>query len=366
MVRTRTWILSNRPKETPTYSGSNPTFTLIERDLQPLQPGQILVKVLFFSNDPAQRTWIKSSDDLPSDRHYVEPVALNTPMQSRGLCEVIESRSDTIPIGTTILARVNWNEYAVLDAKDATTLAPLPNGLGFSHYLGVFGTTGLTAYYGTVVVGEAKASHRLVVSGAAGATGGMVVQIAKKRYGGHLAKRTEKTRQIIGVSEVIGIAGSDDKCKYVVERLGADKCLNYRSPCFFEDLTKATAGYVDIYFDNVGGTILDAMLGRLKQHGVVIACGSISGYNSDQSTLLKNYFQVISMRLQIKGFIAADYVHKAQEVTEIFIRALEQGKLTVNDGLQHVVPTKFEDVPKTWLKLFDGSNTGKLVTRIIA
>ncbi|KAK5222779.1 quinone oxidoreductase [Exophiala xenobiotica] len=350
MVRTRTWILSNRPKETPTYSGPDATFTLMERDLQPLQPGQILVKVLFFSNDPAQRTWIKSSDDLPSDRHYVKPVDLNTPMQSRGLCEVIESRSDALPMGTTILARVNWNEYAVLDAKDATPLSPLPNGLSFSHYLGVFGTTGLTAYYGTVVVGEAKASHRLVVSGAAGATGSMVVQIAKR---------------IIGVSEVIGIAGSDDKCKFVVETLGADKCLNYRSPSFFNDLTKATEDCVDIYFDNVGGTILDAMLGRLKQNGVVVACGSISGYNSDQGTLLTNYFQVISMRLQIRGFIAADYVHKAQEVTEIFIRALEQGKLTINDELEHVVPTTFEDVPKTWLKLFDGSNTGKLVTKII-
>jgi NADPH-dependent curcumin reductase CurA len=231
----------------------------MERDLPPLQPGQILVKVLFFSNDPAQRTWIKSVDDLPSDRHYVKPVDLNTPMQARGVCEVIESRSDALPKGTTILARVNWNEYAVLDAKDATPLSPLPNGLSFSHYLGVFGTTGLTAYYGVVVVGEAKPSHRLVVSGAAGATGSMVVQIAKKvRTPSHgtwqdairIILRTR--RQIIGVSEVIGIAGSDDKCKFVVDTLGADKCLNYRSPSFFEDLTKATEGYVDIYFDNVG------------------------------------------------------------------------------------------------------------------
>lgn len=254
MVRTRTWILSNRPKETPTYSGPDPTFTLIERHLQPLQSGQILVKVLFFSNDPAQRTWIKSSEDLPSDRHYVKPVELNTPMQSRGLCEVIESRSDALPRGTTILARVNWNEYAVLDAKDATPLSPLPNGLSFSHYLGVFGTTGLTAYYGLVVIGEAQARHRLVVSGAAGATGSMVVQIAKRVRTSlrPVARFAKNTRQIIGVSKVIGIAGSDQKCKFVVETLGADTCLNYRSPSFFDDLTKVTEGCVDIYFDSVG------------------------------------------------------------------------------------------------------------------
>lgn len=180
MVRTQTWLLSNRPKETPTYSGPDATFTLIERDLPPLQPEQVLVKVLYFSNDPAQRTWIKSNDDIPSERHYVKPVDLNTPMQARGLCEVIGSTADTLPVGTTVLARVNWNEYAVLDAKDATPLSPLPKGLGLSHYLGVFGTTGLTAYYGLVVVGEAKPGHRVVVSGAAGATGSMVVQIAKK------------------------------------------------------------------------------------------------------------------------------------------------------------------------------------------
>lgn len=180
MARTRTWILSNHREGNPTYSGPNPTFTLIERDLPALKPEQILVKVLYFSNDPAQRTWIKPSRDLPSERHYVEPVELNTPMQARGLCEVLESTTDALPKGTIVLARVNWNEYAVLDAKDASPRSPLPGGLSLSQYLGVFGTTGLTAYYGLLVIGEAKPEHRVVVSGAAGATGSMVIQIAKK------------------------------------------------------------------------------------------------------------------------------------------------------------------------------------------
>lgn len=180
MARTHTWMLTNHPKEIPTCSGPDPTFTLVERELPALREGQIFVKVLYFSNDPAQRTWIKPSNELPGARHYVKPVELNTPMQARGLCEVLESTSSSLPKGTIVLARVNWNEYAVLDAKDAIPKPPLPGGLSLSHYLGAFGTTGLTAYYGIAVVGEAKPSHRIVVSGAAGATGSMVVQIAKK------------------------------------------------------------------------------------------------------------------------------------------------------------------------------------------
>jgi len=221
--------------------------------------------------------------------------------------------------------------------------------LSISQYLGAFGSTGLTAYYGLVVVGEAKAGQRVVVSGAAGATGSMVVQIAKK---------------IVGCSEVIGIAGSDEKCRWV-ESLGADKCLNYKKPGFYEELKKATDGFVDQFFDNVGGEILDFMLARMKRNGVVVACGSISGYNSSEPTLLKNYFQIITFRLSVRGFVVVDYLHKAKETVDLFLKALEEGKLTISSQNEQVVPTKFEDVPKTWLKLFEGGNTGKLVTKLV-
>jgi len=178
----------------------------------------------------------------------------------------------------------------------------------------------------------------------------MVVQVAKK---------------IVGCSEVIGIAGSDDKCRWV-ESLGADKCLNYKSKTFKEDLIKATDGFVDVYYDNVGGEILDMMLGRLKKHGVSIACGSIASYNSGEPTVLKNYFQVITMRLSIRGFIVSDYIPKFPETIEIYIQALKDGKLKIsNEQSEQVIDTKFEDVPKTWLKLFDGGNTGKLITKIV-
>ncbi|OAP61986.1 hypothetical protein AYL99_04189 [Fonsecaea erecta] len=347
---TRTWILANRPNGLPTFSSTeaNPTFKLVERPLPPLKPNQVLVKVLFFSNDPAQRPAIDAS--VKAERHYTAPVEIGAPMMARSLAEVIASTADNLPKGTIVAVAPGWTEYAVVDAAECSPRQPLPGGLSMTHYLGALGGTGLTAYYGLVVIGEAKKGMRVVVSGAAGATGSMVVQIAK---------------HIVGCSEVIGIAGSDEKCRWV-ESLGADKCINYKSPTFEEDLIKATDGFVDIYFDNVGGHILDLMLARLKRFGVSVACGSISGYNSNEPTVLKNYFQVITMRLSIRGFIVVDYLSKAQETIELFVQAVKEGKLKISDAeSEQVVDTKFEDVPKTWLKLFDGGNRGKLVTKLV-
>jgi NADPH-dependent curcumin reductase CurA len=179
-----------------------------------------------------------------------------------------------------------------------------------------------------------------------------------------------------------------------VESLGADKCLNYKSPSFEEQLIKATDGFVDIYFDNVGGHILDLMLARVKQHGVIVACGMISGYNDMTGTTLKSksntsthhnhvqtwlvwqdaymltcadYFQVISMRLQIRGFIVIDagIPDGINKIVMTLLDALKDGKLKIDDKSEQVIDTKFEDIPKTWLKLFEGGNQGKLVTKLV-
>ncbi|KEF52507.1 uncharacterized protein A1O9_11349 [Exophiala aquamarina CBS 119918] len=346
---TKTWILQNYPKGVATFASGdeNATFKLVEQEIPKLKPNQVLVKTLFLSNDPAQRVGIEGS--IPADRMYVPPVQLKAPMGARGLGEVVDSTTESIPKGTIVQAPLPWSEYVVVNAADASARNPLPNGLSITHYLGALGGPGLTAYYGLVVIGEAKKGQRIVVSGAAGATGSMVVQIAKN---------------IVGASEVIGIAGTDEKCRWV-ESLGADKCINYRSKTFEQDLIKATDGFVDVYFDNVGGQTLDIMLGRLKQGGVSIACGAISNYNAQEPTILKNYFQVVTMRLSIRGFIVLDYAAHFGEVISIFIKALQEGKLKISDRSEQVVPTKFEDIPATWLKLFDGGNTGKLVTKLI-
>ena len=345
---TKSWILAKKPSDMPVVDGSSAdqTFKLETRDLPELKDDQVLIKLLYLSNDPAQRGWI--SDAIPAERLYVPPVKEGTPMHSRGICEVIESKAQNLKKGDTVVAGIGWNEYAVMDAKSVQPAPPLPNGLAITHYLGALGGTGVTAFYGLKIVGEAKASDRVVVSGAAGATGSMVVQIAKK---------------LVGCKEVIGIAGSDEKCKWV-ESLGADKCFNYKSKTFYEDMKKATDGFIDLYFDNVGGEQLDFMLTRMARFGRIIACGAISAYNSSQPYGIKNWFEVISMRLQIKGFIVIDDKNIPEHVNELK-KAAAEGKLKVGEENQHVVDTKFEDVPKTWVQLFSGGNTGKLVTKIV-
>ena len=345
---TRQWLLAEKPTDLPVLDGPSQTFKLETKSLPSLQDDQVLLKILYLSNDPAQRGWI--SKDIKPDRLYTAPVKVNTPMHARALCEVVESKSATVRKGTTVLAAPGWTQYAVLDAKAVQPAPDLPGDLKITHYLGALGGTGLTAYYGLKIIAEAAPSDSVVVSGAAGATGSMVVQIDKK---------------LIGCKRVIGIAGSDEKCRWV-ESLGADKCLNYKKPSFREDLIKETDGFVDVYFDNVGGEILDLMFTRMAKYGRIAACGAISNYNTSSSKLdgLKNWFEVISMRIQIRGFIVTDYLSKRAEVLDIFRKAIEEGKLDIGAQSEQVVSAKFEEIPKVWMKLFEGTNTGKLVTAL--
>ncbi|KAH7015880.1 hypothetical protein EDB80DRAFT_833104 [Ilyonectria destructans] len=343
----RTWAIRHKPTGLPELSGDNATFALRSVELPPLQKDQVLVKALYYSNDPAQRGWIDPG--IPKERLYVPPVDVGQPMRARGLGQVIESTSVKIVEGAIVRGNVDWREYTILDAESVYVVQPSPS-LNITHYLGALGNTGMTAYYGLVVVSEACKGDRIVVSGAAGATGSMVVQIAKK---------------IVGADNVIGIAGSDEKCRWV-EELGADKCLNYKSPNFERDLHEATNAGVDIYYDNVGGEILDMMLARMSRNGRIAACGAISGYNSSSPCVLKNYFQIISMRLQIRGFIVLDYPPaKALETQNLLQQAIMDDKLSVSDENETIIPTAFEDVPKTWMRLFNGHNTGKLVTKLV-
>lgn len=345
--QTKQWTVNAYPKGLPTTTGDNPTFKLTEKALPELGEGQILVKNVYFSNDPAQRTWITEYDD--DSRLYVPPVKPGHIMRAGAIAQVIESKAASLPKGAYVQGASNeWTEYAVVDAGDLKPLPDLPNSLSVTHYLGALGLTGLTAYHGLVDVGKATADDVLVVSGAAGATGSMVVQIAKK---------------ILGVKRVVGLAGGAKKCAWV-KKLGADECVDYKSAEWKDVLAKEASG-ATLYFDNVGGEILDLMLTKLEKHGRIIACGSISTYNdSGKSAGPENWFQVISMSLKVSGFIVLNYADKFPESRKVLSKGVEEGKLDISEG-ESVVDTKFEDVPKTWLKLFEGGNTGKLVTKLI-
>ncbi|KAL5343544.1 hypothetical protein BJX70DRAFT_407243 [Aspergillus crustosus] len=348
MPSSRQWILSTKPTDLPTLTGPSQTFKLTNADIPSPSPTQALLKTLILSNDPAQRTWIVPNAD-PA-RSYAPPVAEGNPMSSFGLAEVIESGSpEKLPKGSLVLAPTNWTEYSIHDIKGLQAIKPI-EGLDLGHFLGAFGLTGLTAYYGIKIVARAKGEDTVVVSGAAGATGSMVVQIAKK---------------ILGCKRVIGIAGTDEKCRWV-EKLGADVCINYKKDSFEQDLIKETEGFVEVYFDNVGGSILDLMLTRMKRDGRIAACGTISNYNRPDPTGLKNFFEVVSMRLHIHGFIVLDYLHKFSEVVAELTQAWKEGKIVVDDSMQTVVEARFEEIPNVWMKLFEGANTGKLCTKIVS
>ncbi|KAL4762113.1 MDR family NADP-dependent oxidoreductase [Aspergillus foveolatus] len=348
MPSSKQWILANKPTDFPTLSGPSPTFKLTSADVPKPSSSQALVKTLMLSNDPAQRTWIVPNAD--PERLYFPPVQEGSPMSSFALAEVVESGApNELPVGSLVLGPTNWTEYSVHEIKTLQRIHPI-EGLDSGHFLGALGMTAITAYYGIKEVVSATKDDTVVVSGAAGATGSMVVQIAKK---------------IIGCKRVIGIAGTDDKCRWV-EKLGADICINYKKDSFEQDLIKETEGFVEVYFDNVGGNILDLMLTRMKRHGRIAACGTISDYNRPDPVGLKNFYEVISMRLHIHGFIVLDYYHKFSDVIAELTQAWKEGKIVVDESMQTVVETKFENIPNVWMKLFEGGNTGKLCTKIVS
>ena len=344
------WILSNPPTADPVLEGDDSTFKLENVTLPELGPDQILVKTLYLSNDPAQRGWIQKGMD--PERLYVPPVKKGEVMRAFAVAEVVESNADSLKKGTLVSGSIGWTDYAIVNAKEVRPVAAdEKSGIRVTNYLGALGATGLTAYYGITDVGRTTKDDVVVVSGAAGATGNMVVQIAK---------------HLIGCKKVIGIAGGEKKCKWV-ESLGADVCIDYKSATFKEDLKKATDGFVDVYFDNVGGEILDLMLSRIKRHGRVVACGAIATYN-DPNAGVKNWFEIIANRIEVKGFIVLDAMTsgKAGDMLNAISQGVKDGKIKIDPESETIVPTKFEDVPKTWTTLFSGGNQGKLLTEIKA
>ncbi|OBT42141.1 hypothetical protein VE00_08303 [Pseudogymnoascus sp. WSF 3629] len=345
-IHTRQWVLQNRPTTTPMLDGPNATFKLVNTRLEPLRSSQVLLKAKYFSNDAAQRVWINASKD--TGRLYVKPVEIGEVMRCSAIAEVIESRSTKFPKGSLVKTMNGWSEFTVQDEDKCTALLDTP-GINVTHQLGALGIGGLTAYYGLVDVAKTSKRDTVVVSGAAGATGSMAVQVAKK---------------IIGCEKVIGIAGTDEKCRWV-EKLGADKCLNYKSESFEQDLANATEGYVDVFFDNVAGNILDLMLTRMKMHGRIAQCGAVAMYNKlSEAMSLKNYGQLISNRLSVLGFIAFDYLEMAPQVYQLLTDAVNEGRLEVDDANETMMVAEFENIPKIWMMLYDGGNTGKLVTKL--
>jgi NADPH-dependent curcumin reductase len=299
-------------------------------------PGQLLVKVLYVSLDPAMRGWMNEG------KSYVPPVGIGEVMRAGAVGRVIASQNPGFAVGDHVVGMFGMQEYALSDGKGITKvdprLAPLP------VYLGTLGMPGLTAYFGLLEVGALKAGDTVVISGAAGAVGMPVGQIAK-----------------IKGARAVGIAGGPEKCQYVVKDLGFDACIDYKKEDVKAALRQHCPNGINVYFDNVGGEILDAALAQLARGARVVICGAISQYNS--TTGFKgpsNYMSLLVNRARMQGFVVFDFAARYGEAAREMAGWRAAGKLKSRED---VVPG-LETFPETLLKLFSGENFGKLVIKV--
>lgn len=300
--------------------------------------GEALVRVRYLSIDPTIRTWM---NDAPG---YLPPIQINDVIRGGGISEVLESNSGRYNVGDLVFGMCNWQDYAIADEKD-TVMQPIPDGLDPPTALNIFGVTGLTAYFGLLDVGKMQEGDTVVVSGAAGATGSSVGQIAR----------------IKGASKVVGIAGGPEKCAFVVEELGFDACIDYKAGNISRELGHHLPSGVDLYFDNVGGAILNACLGRLSMRGRVVLCGAIGQYNETELPVgPSNYINLIPRRGRMEGFIIIDYAHRFPEAQAAIFSWLLEGKIK---HFEHIVEG-LENAPDALNMLFTGRNTGKVVVKL--
>jgi NADPH-dependent curcumin reductase CurA len=326
------FLLAARPVGLPKPSD----WRYTEQPIPQPGDGEVLVKVLYISLDPAMRGWMNDG------RSYIAPVGIGDVMRALAAGEVIASNNPDVPVGAHVTGLLGVQEYAVTHGAAVvqvdTTLAPLP------VYLSTLGMPGMTAYFGLLDIGQPKEGETVVVSGAAGAVGGVVGQLAKLKG-----------------ARAVGIAGGSDKCAYVVEELGFDAALDYKAQDVGAALREHCPKGIDVYFDNVGGDILDAALAHLARHARVLICGAISQYNATEAVKgPSNYLSLLVNHATMTGFVVSDYGARYADGAKEMGGWLAEGKLVSRED----VAVGFESFPDTLLRLFNGANTGKLVLRV--
>ncbi len=327
------WQLASRPVGDLTEAN----FNWIETPVPALQDGEILIRSLYLSLDPANRGWVREGGS------YRDEIALGAVMEGGAVGIVEESKHPKFAVGEHVQTMVGWQEYLVSDVKGVSKLPEMP-GLPLTAYLGLFGHIGLTAYFGLLDICDPKEGETLVVSAAAGAVGSLVGQIGK-----------------IKGCRVVGIAGSDEKCKWIVDELGFDAAINYKKEKVSTALRRECPKGIDIDFENVGGETLDAVLGQINLGARISICGLISQYNATAPVPGPyNLVNLLAKRAKMQGFIVTDYMPRAQEAMKDLGAWFQQGKLKyrvdIVDGLNNA--------PSALSKLFDGSNQGKLIIKV--
>jgi NADPH-dependent curcumin reductase CurA len=318
-------LLASRPVGAVTESN----FRIDEAPVPKPAEGEVLVRNLWLSLDPYMRGRMSDA------KSYVKGVDIGEVMVGQTVGEVVESRHPKLNVGDLVLTQLGWQLYGV--TREATKIDP--SRAPASYYLGLVGMPGLTAYFGLKELGQPKPGETVVVSAASGAVGSVVGQLAK-----------------LWGARAIGIAGGPEKCAYVREELGFDACIDYKAGPVREQLKQG----VDVYFDNVGGEILDTVLARMNLFGRVVVCGTISDYNSTDPYRVRNWRAILVNRLRVQGMIVFDWKDRYGEALKELGGFLAQGKLRYRES----VVQGLENAPRGLMDLLNGKNFGKQLVKL--
>ncbi len=329
----RQWVLRQRPMGLIKPGD----LELVEARLPDLGEGEILVRTVYLSLDPTNRTWMNDTEG------YLPPVPLGGVMRGLTLGVVEESRSDRFAVGEAVTtAAGGWADYAVIPAREASRVHRAP-GLPLTANMSVLGMTGMTAWFGVTDVLKPQPGETLVISAAAGAVGSIAGQVAKAQG-----------------ARVIGIAGGPEKCRWLTDDLGFDAAIDYKSEDVGDALDRLAPDGVEMNFENVGGDIMIAVFNRLKVHGRMAVCGLISAYNATRMPPSPNFGRIITHRLNLQGFLVLDYAPRAKELVTGMAPMVLDGrikwKVHVDDGLEGALDSLN--------RLFTGDHDGKLLVRV--
>lgn len=317
----------------PQGSITQDIFEMVSLSMPTLKEGEFLVKQTYMSLDPAMRTWLQQREDS-----YLPPVRIGEVMRSYGVGIVVESLNPKFPVDSHVVGVTGWSEY-VLGNEEMNIIDP---SLPPEAVLSLFYMTGLTAYAGLMKIGQPKKGETLVVTGAAGSVGSLVGQLAK----------AEGLR-------VVGIAGSDEKCKWLVDELGFDAAINYKSDNLAAQLRTAAPNGVDVFYENTGGPIQEVIFNQLNRFGRVVVCGVLADYDNEVPTKGPSWVDINLKSLRVQGLIVTDYIDISNEAFSVLGGYLAEGKIQYKAHLTE----GFESLPDNLIKLFKGENTGKFIVK---
>ncbi len=339
MTINRQVLLAGRPVGIPRESD----FRVVHTPLREIHDGELIIQNLYLSLDAGFRQWMNEG----ASDNYLQAMDLDAPVVSITLGRVIESRHPDYAESDIVMGRNAWEEYSISDATDFLTRLPADVPFPLPYYLGILGPTGLTAYFGLVDIGKPRPGEIVLVSAAAGAVGSAAGQIAKA----------------LGC-RAIGLTGSDDKCTWLVDTLGYDVAINYKT-CddLKNEIKRVCPDGIDIYFDNVGGQVLDTAMACLRMRARIVLCGAVAQYVATTPVSgPSNMFEIVTKRAKIEGFMFSDYVDQYPAAIEQLGDWLKQGRIVNADQIVDGI----ESTPAAFQQLFEGKNKGKMLVRLLA